>query len=115
VRLKSRRNPLSLGDSKMSISSGFTNFIGYFAACCTTLSFIPQLTKIRKQGGAGLSYSMLSIYLAGLLMWLVYGILLKAMAVVVANAASAALVAAAIAMKATIKSPTPRESIEESA
>jgi MtN3 and saliva related transmembrane protein len=99
----------------MSIPSGYTNFIGYFAAACTTLSFIPQLAKIRKQGGAGLSYSMLSIYLAGLMMWLIYGIMLKAMAVVVANAASAALVAAAIAMKAMIRSQSQRVPGGESA
>jgi hypothetical protein len=49
---------------------------------------------------------MLPIYLAGL-MWLTYGIRLKAMAVVVANAASAVLVAAAIAMKAMIRSQSP--------
>jgi|HubBroStandDraft_1064217.scaffolds.fasta_scaffold00010_94 MtN3 and saliva related transmembrane protein len=97
----------------MSIVPSFTNFIGYFAACCTTLSFLPQLAKIRKQGGAGLSYAMLSIYLAGLLMWLIYGILLKATAVVVANAASAALVAIAIAMKAMIRSQSTGESSEE--
>lgn len=41
-------------------------------------------------------------------MWLTYGIRLKAMAVVVANAASAVLVAAAIAMKAMIRSQSPR-------
>jgi MtN3 and saliva related transmembrane protein len=91
----------------MSIPSSLTNFIGYFAACCTTLSFIPQLAKIRKHGGAGLSYSMLFIYLVGLIMWLLYGIMLKAMAVVVANAVSSTLVAAAVAMKATIGSQSP--------
>lgn len=88
----------------MSFPSSFTNFVGYFAATCTTLSFIPQLAKIRKQGGEGLSYTMLAIYLVGLLLWLAYGIMLRATAVVVANAATAALVAAALAMKATIKS-----------
>ncbi len=57
---------------------------------------------------------MLSIYLAGLMMWLIYGVLLKATAVVVANAASAALVAAAIAMKATIRARDLQESSGES-
>ena len=55
---------------------------------------------------------MLLIYLTGLLLWLVYGIMLKAMAMVVANAASAALVAVAIAMKAAIGSQSPTESGE---
>lgn len=89
----------------MTIPLGFADAIGYAAACCTTLSFVPQLVKIHKHGGDGLSYSMLSIYLAGVTMWFVYGILLHATAVAVANAATAGLVAAAIGMKTTIRSP----------
>ncbi len=81
------------------------NNIGFTAAACTTLSFIPQLTKIRKQGGRDLSYGMLSIYLVGVILWLVYGILLGAIAVIVANAASILLVLAAIVMKASIAGP----------
>ena len=76
-------------------------FIGYVAAACTTFSFIPQVIKIRKEGGASLSYAMLSIYLFGLTMWLAYGIMLHARAVVVANAASVVLVALTIFLKAT--------------
>src|SRR5262249_41556062 len=77
------------------------DLIGYVAAGCTTLSFIPQVVKIKREGGAGLSYSMLFIYLFGLSLWLTYGILLHASAVVVANAASMVLVALAILLKAT--------------
>ena len=79
--------------------------IGFVAAACTTLSFIPQLTKIRKQGGRDLSYAMLSVYLFGLALWLAYGILLHAPAVIVANAASMVLVGAAIVMKAVVVPP----------
>lgn len=81
------------------------NNIGFVAAACTTFSFIPQLTKIRKQGGRDLSYAMLSVYLGGVILWLVYGILLHATAVIVANAVSILLVATAIVMKAIIASP----------
>jgi MtN3 and saliva related transmembrane protein len=79
--------------------------IGFAAATCTTLSFVPQLTKIRKQGGRDLSYAMLCVYLLGLALWLTYGIFLHAPAVIVANAASIVLVVAAIVMKATISAP----------
>jgi len=81
--------------------------IGFAAAACTTLSFIPQLTKIRKQGGRDLylTYTMLSVYLLGLALWLAYGIWLHAPAVVVAHAASIALVVAAIVMKAIVVVP----------
>jgi MtN3 and saliva related transmembrane protein len=81
------------------------NNIGFAAAACTTFSFIPQLTKIRKQGGRDLSYGMLSLYLLGLILWLAYGILLRATAVIAANAVSILLVVAAIVMKAMIAGP----------
>jgi MtN3 and saliva related transmembrane protein len=77
----------------------FTEGIGFVAAACTTLSFIPQLIKIRKQGGRDLSYSMLAIYLFGLALWLVYGLRLHAPAVIAANIVGLILVGASLAMK----------------
>jgi hypothetical protein len=70
--------------------------------------------KIRKEGGAGLSYAMLAIYLAGLMLWLAYGVLIHAAAVMLANAASGLLVAGAIVLKATSKSQAAREAHGES-
>jgi 5'(3')-deoxyribonucleotidase/uncharacterized protein with PQ loop repeat len=80
---------------------GLLNWIGLFAAACTTLSFVPQILKIRKQGGSDLSFYMLFIYLAGVLSWFAYGLMLHAPEIIWANAASAVLVAAAIGLKAT--------------
>ena len=51
-----------------------TAYIGTVAAICTTGAFIPQIVKLRKQGGKDLSYSMLFLYLTGVLLWLVYGV-----------------------------------------
>jgi len=47
-----------------------TAFIGIVAAFCTTVAFVPQIVKLRKQGGRGLSYAMLLLYLTGVLLWL---------------------------------------------
>jgi 5'(3')-deoxyribonucleotidase/uncharacterized protein with PQ loop repeat len=74
-------------------------FIGTLAALCTTLAFLPQLVKVWRQGGGGLSSTMLSMYLIGMSLWLVYGILNDAVAVIAANAASILLVAAVAATK----------------
>lgn len=74
--------------------------LGNCAAVCTTAAFVPQVLKIRKQGGRDLSYSMLGIYLIGILLWLAYGLLLRAEAVILANAATGALIAVAIILKA---------------
>jgi len=80
---------------------GVLNWVGLFAAACTTLSFVPQIVKIRKQGGGDLSFYMLFIYFAGVLFWFAYGLMLHAPEIIWANAISAVLVAAAIGLKAT--------------
>jgi len=82
-----------------------TEGIGFLAAACTTLSFIPQLIKIRRSGGRDLSYGMLTIYLSGLALWLIYGLRLHAQAVIAANAIALVLVGAALAMKHEMEQP----------
>jgi MtN3 and saliva related transmembrane protein len=79
--------------------------VGYAAAACTTLSFIPQIIKIRKQGGDDLSYGMLGMYAVGLTLWLVYGLIVYSGPVVIANFVSVVLVAYAIVLKATMGKP----------
>src|SRR5262249_22119479 len=81
--------------------------IGAVAAVCATSSYIPQIIKIRKQGGEDLSYSMLVLYLTGTALWLVYGLILNAAAVIWANAITGLLVVTAIVLKMP---DTPKES-----
>jgi MtN3 and saliva related transmembrane protein len=76
-------------------------YIGGIAAVSTTGAFIPQILKIRRQGGGDLSYPMLFLYLTGILLWLAYGFILHAAAVIWANAATAVLVGVAIVLKAS--------------
>lgn len=73
--------------------------IGTLAAICTTAAFLPQIWKIRRQGGDDLSYPMLFLYLFGIILWLIYGMLLRAAAVIWANAATAVLVTIALMLK----------------
>jgi MtN3 and saliva related transmembrane protein len=84
-----------------------TEGIGFVAAACTTMAFVPQLIKIRKQGGRDLSYLMLFIYLFGLALWLVYGIRLHAPAIIAANLIGIALVGTALALKGSMELPKP--------
>jgi 5'(3')-deoxyribonucleotidase/uncharacterized protein with PQ loop repeat len=79
--------------------------VGTVAAICTTGAFIPQILKIRKQGGEDLSYSMLAVYLAGVVLWLVYGLMLHAPAVTCANAVAFILVATSLVLKLAWKEP----------
>jgi 5'(3')-deoxyribonucleotidase/uncharacterized protein with PQ loop repeat len=78
-----------------------TAYIGIVAAFCTTVAFVPQIVKLRKQGGKDLSYSMLFLYLTGVLLWFVYGVRVHAVAVVWANALAAVLVLVSIVLKAS--------------
>lgn len=64
----------------------WTSWIGYLAACLTTLSFLPQAIKVivtrNTQGISGLMYVM---FVCGLVMWLVYGLMIDDKAVSMAN------------------------------
>ncbi len=84
---------------------GLLATVGGAAAVCTTGAFIPQILKIRRQGGGDLSYPMLFLYLTGILLWLAYGLMLHAAAIIWANVATALLVAIALVLKATHRHP----------
>ena len=77
-----------------------TGLVGTVAAFCTTVAFVPQIVKLRRQGGRGLSYAMLFLYLTGVLLWLAYGIRIHAVAMMWANGVAAALVVISIVLKA---------------
>jgi MtN3 and saliva related transmembrane protein len=78
----------------------WAGMLGAVAGTCTTLAFVPQVVKIWKQGGRDLSYGLLGVYLVGVLLWLAYGLLLRAPEIVLANAATALLVLLATVLKA---------------
>jgi len=75
-----------------------TAYVGIVAAFCTTVAFVPQIVKLRKQGGEDLSYQMLFLYLTGVLLWLVYGIRVHAVAVIWANALAGLMVLISIVL-----------------
>jgi MtN3 and saliva related transmembrane protein len=88
----------------------WAGMLGATAGTCTTLAFVPQVAKIWKQGGRDLSYGLLGLYLAGVLLWLAYGLLLRAPEIILANAATGVLVVLATGLKAwTHKRPASGE------
>jgi 5'(3')-deoxyribonucleotidase/uncharacterized protein with PQ loop repeat len=82
----------------MSVST-WSAIVGTIAACSSTLAFLPQLVKVKRQGGRDVSGAMLAMYLVGLGLWLVYGLLNRAGAIIGANVASIALVGAVAILK----------------
>lgn len=60
--------------------------IGLTAAACTTVAFVPQAIKvIRTKDTRSLSLPMYIIFTTGVLLWLVYGILVRDIPVMAAN------------------------------
>lgn len=77
-----------------------TDLIGYTAAALTTIAFVPQAWLTWKTRRAeGVSLGMYLIFTIGVAGWLVYGILLGAWPVVVANAVTLALALFILGMK----------------
>lgn len=64
----------------------WVSLIGYLAASLTTLSFLPQAIKvITTRNTQGISGLMYIIFVCGLVMWLIYGLLIGDTAVSMAN------------------------------
>jgi MtN3 and saliva related transmembrane protein len=91
---------LAVADGEVMSTETWVTVVGSLGGICTTFAFVPQVLKIWKQGGRDLSYGMLALYLIGAILWLTYGILLRARAVIIANFATAIVIAVATALKA---------------
>lgn len=85
-----------------------TTAIGLAAAVCTTASYLPQLKKAWSTGDTrDLSLRMLLMLLAGLCLWIVYGVLQGDAMIVLANAVSVALLCGILYCKLTQDSASP--------
>jgi MtN3 and saliva related transmembrane protein len=64
----------------------FIEVVGYCAATLTTLSFVPQvLQALRTRDLRDISLTMYVAFCSGIALWLVYGLLMQAWPVVIAN------------------------------
>jgi MtN3 and saliva related transmembrane protein len=81
-------------------SLALSDWIGYFAAALTTLSFVPQFwLTFRTRDVSGVSLGMYSVFTLGVALWLAYGLMLGAWPIVAANAITLSLAIAILAMK----------------
>lgn len=91
---------LELPAASPTVSSQFANALGLTAGILTTLSFLPQMiTTYRKRSAEDLSWGMLLAFTSGVVLWFFYGIVLRALPVILANAITFALLAAIMVMK----------------
>lgn len=83
----------------------FISLLGFAAGTLTTISFLPQVHKAwRSKRCHDLSWGMLITFAAGVVLWLIYGFLLWAMPVIVANAATLSLLIIIAALKVRYQS-----------
>lgn len=76
------------------------DWIGGGAAALTTLSFIPQVWKVRQsRHTADISLGMYTLFTLGVALWLAYGILLDAWPIIVANGITLLLAGTVLVMK----------------
>lgn len=74
--------------------------IGSIAAVCTTVAFVPQVIKSwRTRDLSGISLPMYTIFTLGVVLWLVYGILIRDWPVIIANAVTALLAGLVLLLK----------------
>ncbi len=77
-----------------------TELIGYLAAGLTTVSFVPQAwLTFRTRDVSGVSLGMYSAFTIGVALWLVYGVMLDAWPIVLANGVTLALAVSMLVMK----------------
>ncbi len=77
-----------------------TDTIGSIAACLTTASFVPQVWHtLRTRAVSAISLGMYSLFTVGVALWLVYGILMMAWPIIIANAITTSLALAILVMK----------------
>ena len=86
------------------MSTAIADMVGYLAACMTTSAFIPQawMTWQRKRA-EGISLGMYVILVSGVLCWLVYGVLLEAWPIILANLITLLLAIFILVMKLIYK------------
>jgi len=75
--------------------------LGFAAGTLTTLSFVPQVHKAwRSKRCDDLSLGMLLAFGLGVLLWLIYGLVLRDLPIILANAVTLALILTLLWLKA---------------
>jgi MtN3 and saliva related transmembrane protein len=76
------------------------DILGLVAGVLTTTAFIPQILKIyRTKSGQDISGRMFSLFSAGIVLWLIYGILLRSLPLILSNVVTLALCVTIITLK----------------
>jgi MtN3 and saliva related transmembrane protein len=84
----------------MSLGAAWIEGLGYLAACLTTASFAPQAwLTFRTRNVDGISLGMYGAMTTGIVLWLVYGLLIRSWPLVAANVVTLSLAGSILVMK----------------
>jgi len=79
--------------------------VGLIAGTLTTIAFIPQLQQTwRTRSAQDVSLGMLLTFVTGVFLWLVYGLLLGALPIILANLVTLVLTLAILILKLRYRS-----------
>lgn len=93
------------------LSSTLTTIVGSLAAIGTTAAWLPQVLKTLRSGRADdFSRGYLALFASGVALWLVYGVLRHDPVIIVANAATLALVFVIVVVKVRGRKASQRHS-----
>jgi MtN3 and saliva related transmembrane protein len=82
--------------------------LGYAAAVCTTLAFVPQLVRVWKTRSANdISLGMYAVLMVGIALWVWYGVRIGSPPLVVANLSSLLLAGGILVGKLRFRGATP--------
>ena len=82
------------------MTASVVDWLGYAAAVLTTASFVPQAwLTFKSRDVRGISLGMYSAFTLGVALWLVYGLLIQAWPVVIANVITLVLALAILGMR----------------
>ena len=74
--------------------------IGAVAGALTTLSFVPQVYKVvRVRQTAGISRGMYAVFILGVLLWSIYGMMIGSVSIVVSNLVTFVLASTVLIVK----------------
>jgi len=77
-----------------------TELLGSLAGICTTAAFVPQVWQVWKtRSTKDISLTMYVVFVSGVALWLVYGVLIGSLPVIIANAVTLLLAFFILVMK----------------
>lgn len=83
----------------------YVTLVGLLAGTLTTIAFIPQLQQTwRTRSAQDVSLGMLITFVTGVFLWLVYGLMLGALPVILANVITLVLTLAILILKMRYRS-----------